>query len=195
MALNYKSYAAVAKTQAYLEELKDAGDISYAKSLKEADGGFDGKWGPDTDNAFWAWVGTLETGSDLSALVSEGVITSAELATLDQAIKENNDILAGKTGGSDGGGSPKTPDPLPGDVPGIPPGAGIVQSGGWSTTTWLLIGVTVAAAGVAGWYWMKKPKGLPAMRPARARARATAGLDDLDDGGSVGGTGGCGCGG
>lgn len=162
----YKSYTAVQKVQEFLESQKDAGSVSYDKSLREDDGSYDGKWGPDTQEAFWSWLMTQPPGSDVRMLTSLGVVTEPEVSTLFQAIGEHEAIEAAKNGG---GAAPKAP-----SAPSLPPPPAAKE--GWSTLTWVLLGVVVAGAGVAGYYWIKSSK------KGAVRAGAHAGLGELGEG-------------
>jgi hypothetical protein len=169
----YKVYAAVRKAQAFFETQKDAGTISYAASLKEADGSFDGKWGDDTQEAMWAYLIEQPEGTDLGDLVAKGAVTSGELATINQAIREYNVIKGsggtGGGGGDGGGGEDALPvDLTPSKIP---------------LWKWVMGGTLVATGGVIVFLLVKYSgkKSPKALRPAHARGHAgLAGLSLTD---------------
>jgi hypothetical protein len=133
----YNSYPGVRKLQAYLEANKNV--VGFTRSLKDADGTFDGKYGPDTDEAFWAWLAELPEGSDLSSLVPH-VLSPAEAAQVAKAQAEFNESLS------------KPPvETEPGtDIPLMPKKAGL------GTAAWVLIGAGVVIAGGLGFYFLTR---------------------------------------
>lgn len=168
----YKAYPGVRKLQEYLESHKDV--VGFEKSLRDVDGTFDGKYGSDTDEAFWAWMAKLPEGSDLSSLVPH-VLSAADAAQIAKAQAEFN------------ASAPKPePEPKPGeDIPVLPP-----TKAGLGTVAWVLIGAGVVIAGGLGFYFLTRPPKTPRSMPSRSlpprssrgrRSFAPAGL-------------GCGCG-
>lgn len=150
----YVSYPAVRKLQEYLEAHKS--EIGFAKSLKDADGAFDGQYGPDTDEAFFAWMSKLPEGSDLTSLVPH-VLSTDDYAQITQAQREF-------------GVRQPSPKPNGGGV-GPTPGASVpLPKGeeGWPSWKWLLLGAGVAAVGLVAYTVVKKGSAAPA--PARAAA-------------------------
>lgn len=182
MASERKSYPAVEKVQTFLNGELAKGTITGAPLE------VDGKWGPLTMEAFWAWVSTQPAGSDLSVLTALGVVTDAEQAVLDKAIAEHTKITAEAE-------VPKTPPPA------TLPGVVTLEKKGWSTMTWVLLGAAVAGAGLLGWYVVKQ------QQQKKLPSRASAGMDDAFFGddefgegtmvslGRKGKKSGCGCGG
>lgn len=170
----YNAYPGVRKLQEYLEAHKAA--VGFEKSLRDDDGSFDGKYGSDTDEAFWAWMAKLPEGSDLSSLVPH-VLSAADVAQVAKAQAEFNAQAA----------KPEPePEPKPGtDIPYVEP-----KKAGLGTVAWVLIGAGVVIAGGLGFYFLtrqpKTPRSMPAhSMPSRSprgrRSFAPAGL-------------GCGCG-
>jgi hypothetical protein len=135
------SYPGVKKLQEYLESLKDT--LGFTKSLKDADGSFDGKYGPDTDVAFWAWMEKLPDGSDLTSLVPH-VLTPDDYAQVTMAQKEF--------------GSSRTTGPKPDETKttAAGPAAPAVVDDKWPAWKWMLLGAGVATAGVLTWYVVKQ---------------------------------------
>jgi len=152
----YTEYQGVRRLQTFLEHQADQGVFSYEWSLRErnAEGFdyFDGKYGPDTDAAFQAYLGVTRqnvTGA-LTLMLSEGAINTNDIAQIGQAMAE----YTAKTYGA-------APPPLPpattGEELAIP---GIPQTGtAWSTTTWLLIGAGIAVVSYVGYKWYQKKHG------------------------------------